>query len=273
MNSVLITGTSSGIGRAAVERFGAADWQVAATMISPDRAPEWSDHPRITRYPLDVTNDAQASDTIQTVIEDFGHLDVLVNNAGFGVFGAFEAASTEQIHEQFDTNLFGPMRTIRAVLPHFRSRGQGVIVNVSSGVGRMAMPMQSLYNTSKWALEGFTESLQYELRSLGISVKVVEPGNIRTNFFDAIQRTNVDDLPDYQPYQETVLEKLTELNKQGADPEIVADVIFEAATDSESSRLRYTAGSDASLFLTLRKFLPDRLFFWLVRSQLEPGTD
>jgi NAD(P)-dependent dehydrogenase (short-subunit alcohol dehydrogenase family) len=273
MNTVLITGTSSGIGRAAVQRFGAAKWQVAATMRSPDDAPEWAEHPRITRYPLDVTNETQARDTIRTVIDDLGHLDVLVNNAGIGVFGAFEGASDDQIHEQFDTNLFGPMRTIRAVLPHFRSRGQGVILNVSSGVGRMAMPMQSLYNASKWALEGFSEALQYELRSLGITVKMVEPGNVRTNFFDAMQRTDVDDLPEYQPYQDTVLENHTELNERGAGAEAVADVIFDAATDTESSQLRYTAGSDVSLFLTLRKFLPDRLFFWLVRSQLEPGSE
>jgi NAD(P)-dependent dehydrogenase (short-subunit alcohol dehydrogenase family) len=270
MNTVLITGTSSGIGRAAVERFAHANWQVAATLRSLDDVPEWGDHPNITRYPLDVTDEAQARDTIQAAIDDFGHLDVLVNNAGFGVFGAFEGATGEQIREQFDTNLFGPMRTIRAVLPHFRSREQGVILNVSSGVGRMGMPMQSLYNTSKWALEGFSESLQYELRPLGIQVKVVEPGNIRTNFFNAIQRTDPD--PDYQPYQDTVLANHTELNEQGADAEMVADVIYDAATDTRSSQLRYTAGSDVSFFLTLRNFIPDCLFFWLVRSQLEPTS-
>jgi NAD(P)-dependent dehydrogenase (short-subunit alcohol dehydrogenase family) len=272
LDTVLITGTSSGIGYEAVERFADAEWQVAATMRSPEDVPEWNDHPRVTKYPLDVTDGDQASGTIKKTIDDFGHLDVLVNNAGFGVFGAFEGATEQQIQEQFDTNLFGPMRTIRAVLPHFRSREQGVIVNVSSGVGRMGMPMQCLYNTSKWALEGFSESLQYELRPLGIQVKVVEPGNIRTNFFNAVEETDIDDLPDYQPYQDTVLANHTELNEEGADAEMVADVIFNAATDTGSSKLRYTAGSDVSLFLTLRKFIPDRLFFWLVRTQLEPDS-
>jgi NAD(P)-dependent dehydrogenase (short-subunit alcohol dehydrogenase family) len=183
MNTVLITGTSSGIGRAAVQRFAAADWQVAATLRPPTDVPEWAEHPQITRYPLDVTDGTQATDTIQAAIDDFGHLDVLVNNADFGVFGAFEGATEEQIREQFDTNLFGPMRTIRAVLANH-----------------------------------------------------------------------------------------TELNEQGGDAEMVADVIYDAATDTGSSQLRYTAGADVSFFLTLRNFIPDRLFFWLVRSQLEPSS-
>lgn len=135
----------------------------------------------------------------------------------------------------------------------------------------MSMPGQSLYNTSNWTPERFSGSLHSELRPLGISVKVVESRGIRTNFFNAVQHTDVDDLPSDQPYQDTVLHTHTELNADRAEPDMVAEVIFDGPTDADSSQLRDRAGLDASLFLTLRKLLPDRLFFWLVRSHLEPA--
>jgi len=269
MPTILITGSSAGIGKATAKLFASKGWQVAATMRKPEEETDLTKFETIKLYQLDVTQDEQTvSHVISQVLNDFKTIDVLVNNAGIGVFGAFESANFELIKKQFNTNLFGLMRVTKATLPHFRKRGKGVLVNVSSGVGRMAVPMQSLYNSTKFAIEGFSESLHYELKPLGIRVKVVEPGNIKTNFFDSLKIAENDELVEYKPYQDKVLANHFKLNNKGSTPEMVAEVIYRAAND-KSGRLRYPAGKDVSLFLKVRKILPDSLFFKLVRSQLE----
>jgi NAD(P)-dependent dehydrogenase (short-subunit alcohol dehydrogenase family) len=269
VKTVLITGSSSGIGKATAIRFARQGWRVAATMRNPEREEYPDNYPDIRSYALDVTQDEETiASIIQSIISDMGAIDVVVNNAGIGVFGVFEAADFAMIKKQFDTNLFGLMRVTQSILPHFRERRTGVIVNVSSGVGRIALPLQSLYNATKFAIEGFSESLQYELAPLGIRVKLVEPGNIKTKFFQSLNVIKNDKLPEYQSYHQKVLANHFKLDATGASPEMVARVIYHAAND-EAARLRYPAGKDVAGIIRIRKLLPERMFFRLVRSQLE----
>jgi short-subunit dehydrogenase len=272
MNTVLITGSSAGIGKATAKLFASKGWQVAATMRTLEKATDLHGIENIHIYTLDVTqNEKLVGNVVNKIINDLGSVNVLINNAGVGVFGAFEVADFNLIETQFDTNLLGLMRVTRAVLPYFRNQNSGTIINISSGVGRMALPMQSLYSASKFAIEGFSEALQYELNPLGIRVKIVEPGTIKTDFFGSLKIANNQQITAYQTYQERVITNHFKRDAQGAKPEMVAEVIYQAATD-RSVRLRYPAGKDVSLFLRLRKLLPDSLFFNLVRRQLEKDS-
>ena len=269
MKTVLITGASAGIGRATARLFASKGWQVAATMRKPERETELAKVKNIRLYKLDVTeSEQQVSRCVDAIVDNLKHIDALVNNAGIGVFGAFESADFELIQRQIETNVLGLMRVTKATLPHMRTQGAGVIVNVSSAVGRVSFPVQSLYNTTKFAVEGFSESLQYELRPLGIRVKVVQPGSIKTEFFNSLIVAKDDDLPEYHTYQEKVLANLRSLNAGGSSARKVARVIFRATRD-RSDRLRYIAGGDARLLLKMRKVLPDGLFFNLIRNLLE----
>jgi short-subunit dehydrogenase len=266
--TVVITGASIGIGKATAILFAQKGWNVVASMRSPEKEQDLRQYPNIELAKLDITDEANIHAFTEGVIKTYGKIDVLINNAGLGVFGVFEGATMEQIFNQFNTNVFGTMRMIKSFLPHFRQQKQGVIVNISSGVGKIGVPYQSLYNATKFSLEGFTEALQYELEPLGIHVKLVLPGNIKTNFFNALITTDVSQLPDYQRNQELALGSLVEMNQKGTTPQDVAEVIFKSATDG-SNRLRYLAGSDVKLFLRLRSLLPDGLFFKIIKSQIK----
>jgi short-subunit dehydrogenase len=269
MKTVLITGTSTGIGKVTAKLFASKGWQVAATMRTPEKEKELTNVKNIKLYSLDVTQDERnIFDTIKQITSDLQSIDVLINNAGIGVFGAFEATDFESIKKQFDTNVFGLMRVTRGMLPYFRDRGSGLIINITSGVGRIGLPVQSLYNSTKFAIEGFSESLHYELRPLGIRVKIVEPGNIKTDFFNSLIVAENQNISAYRAYQQKVMANHFKLDERGSKPKLVANVIYKAANDP-SDRLRYPAGNDVTFFLMLRKLLPDSLFFRLVRSQLE----
>jgi short-subunit dehydrogenase len=267
--TIIITGSSTGIGKSTAKYFAQNGWNVLATMRSPDKERELHEFPNISIHTMDVTSPDNIRQTIEHGIEHFGKIDVLVNNAGIGVFGAFEAASSNEISKQFDVNLFGMMNMVSAILPHYRKNGQGTIINISSGVGRIPMPMQTLYSSTKFAIEGFSESISYELASLGISVKIVLPGNVRTNFFKSLTITDTSHFPEYSAYQKKVIRNIQKLNEQSETiPDDVAAVIYKAATDGKN-KLRYTAGKDIALFSKVRKVLPDRLFMKIVKRQLE----
>ncbi|TYQ32016.1 SDR family oxidoreductase [Pseudanabaena sp. UWO310] len=268
--TVLITGASSGIGRATALYFQKQGWNVAATMRSPDREINRTDSlaklDRIVCIPLDVTNQTSIAEAIAAAIARFGTIDVLVNNAGYATLGVFEASTPEQIQRQFDTNVFGLMAVTRAILPHFRDRQQGVIVNVASIGGRVAFPLYSLYHATKWAVEGFSESLQHELLSFNIRVKIIEPGPIKTDFYErSSDRTSNAGFPEYQPFSDRVLSNLDRIGTTGAPPEVVAKTIYLASTD-KSWKLRYPADPLAKQLLFLRKILPDFLFTKIVRQ-------
>jgi len=182
MSSIVITGSSSGIGKATAKYFAEQDWQVAATMRQPQNEQELKHIAGISIYALDVTDEDSVAQAAEQILNDFGTVDVVLNNAGYAAAGPFEAAAPEQIERQFDTNVLGLMRVTQAFLPHFRANKTGLFLNVSSIGGLITYPFVSLYHSTKWAVEGFSESLSYELGELGAQVKIIEPGGVDTDF-------------------------------------------------------------------------------------------
>lgn len=267
--TVLITGTSSGIGKAAARHFAANGWNVIATMRTPEKEEELTQLDSVFVTKLDVQKPETISTAIQSGIEKFGTIDVLVNNAGYGEFGIFETISQEQVKTQFDINVFGVMDTIRMLLPHFRENKSGTIINISSGAGRFTLPLISMYAASKFALEGFSESLSFELSSLNIGVKIVEPGGSTTNFSNVSNQKSSSNLsiPDYDPFL-TVVGKMfgTLLDMQLATAEEVAAVIYDAATDGTDT-LRYIVGNeDFKRRMDARHTMPDQEYINSIKA-------
>lgn len=259
--TVLITGTSSGLGRAAAQNFQAQGWNVVATMRAPERETELNQLDRTLVTRLDV----QDADSIQAAVEAglarFGRIDALVNNAGYGAYGPLEATPFEKIRRQFDVNVLGLLATTQALLPHFRANRSGILVNVSSMGGRMAFPLGTLYHGTKFAVEGLSESLRYELAPLGIRVKVVEPGGMKTDFGGrSLDFSNDVTMEEYQPLIASVLGKLGPMMENGSSADDVAQIIYAAATDG-TDRLRYEAGADAVQILAHRRTTDDATFF------------
>ena len=199
-NTILITGASSGIGKATARLFHDKGWNVIATMRKPEADADLSalDNALVTR--LDVTDQASISAAVKTGIARFGRIDALLNNAGYGAWGPLEAFSDESIRRQYDTNVIGLLATMRAVLPHMRAAKAGVIVNISSIGGKMTFPLGSLYHGTKFAVEGISEALNYELEPIGIKMKIVEPGAIKTDFGGrSLDFANDESIQEYQP--------------------------------------------------------------------------
>ncbi|RSK37549.1 SDR family oxidoreductase [Hymenobacter metallilatus] len=267
MPTVLITGASSGIGKAAARLFAQRGWNVAATMRTPTKETELSQLPNVRLYPLDVTDSVSIEAALAAVLRDFGGLEVLVNNAGYGVDGVFEAMTDDTIARQFDTNVLGLMRCTRAVIPHFRQQGRGTIVQIASVGGRVTFPLYSIYHATKWAVEGFSESLQYELEPLGIKVKIIEPGAIKTDFYDRSREFVMRD--DLRPAYGSFVQKVEKVSQQAGaravGPEAVAATIFRAATDGKT-RLRYPIAYPANVLLPLRRLVSDGVFRRVVKS-------
>jgi NAD(P)-dependent dehydrogenase (short-subunit alcohol dehydrogenase family) len=269
--TVLITGSSTGIGKAAVDYFVSKGWNVAATMRSPEKAQGFTKADNLRLYALDVTDTSSIRKAIDQTIIDFGQIDVIVNNAGYGAVGIFEKATPEEIQKQFDTNVFGVMNVIREILPYFRKKKNGTIINITSMGGLITFPLYSLYHGTKWALEGFGESLQFELRPFNIKVKNVEPGAIKTDFYT--RSMNIFKNPainDYDQYEKVVFENTQSAEKNAPGPEVVAKKIFQAANDS-SFRIRYAVGGQGPLLLLMRKILPLGWFMGIVRMATEKG--
>ncbi len=270
MKTVLITGASSGLGRATALLFARSGWNVVATMRTPAAGAELAALERVLVTRLDVQDPASIEQAIAAGIARFGGIDVLVNNAGFGLFGLFEATPREKIREQFEVNVFGVMEVTRAVLPHFRQRRSGVIVNVSSGAGVFGLPMLSLYNASKFALEGFAESLSYELASQGVAVKLVEPGGVQDTGFStrsADEAALAAVPPGYEDFVASTarhFEDLRAARRSHADD--VAGVILEAASDG-SDRLRYVATPDIEPFVKARRETSEEAYMATMRAR------
>ena len=265
--TVFITGTSTGIGAAAVCLFAQHGWQVAATMRNPADA-KFQDLPNVRVYALDVTDAAAAPRAIGQAHADFGSLDVLINNAGYGLAGPFESATDAQIHDQFATNLFGVFAVTRAALPLMRAQQAGVIINVTSVGGRTAFPMNSLYHATKFGLDGFSESLWYELAPFGIRVKVVAPGGVATDFGTRSLKMTLDPADDHNPYVGQVRSVLAAFNERGgaaSTPEQIAEVLFTAATDG-TGQLRYIAGDDAKGILGAKNQMSEADFAAMIRN-------
>ena len=265
MNKViLITGASSGIGKETAKLFQTKNWKVAATMRVPEKAEDLQRIADVECFRLDVTDVDSIRKAIEDVLEKFGRIDAIVNNAGYALVGAFEAAATEQIEKQFQTNVFGLMNVCREILPYFREQKRGTIVNVASMGGRITFPLYSLYHATKWAVEGFSESLQYEVKPFNIKIKIIEPGPIKTDFYErSMDLTKKEGLTAYDSLIEKVMPNMQKACEDAPDGSIVAEVIYNAVTD-DSWKMRYAANS--KMILAARRFLPDRLFFGVIKS-------
>lgn len=273
--TVLITGTSSGLGKTAAKHFAARGWNVVATMRTPSAEAELvgADGVLVTR--LDVQDPDSIERAVAAGIARFGRIDALVNNAGFGLFGLFEATPREKVLEQFEVNVFGVMDVTRALLPHFRRNNGGTIINVSSGAGVFTLPMMSLYCASKFALEGLSESLSYELAAVGIAVKLVEPGRVvSTNFGkrSGAEAAGNAVLAVYEPFAARVSATFAALKaSRTATEEDVAQVIFAAATDG-TDRLRYVATEEIKPWVKARRETSETEYMAYMRSQLLPNS-
>lgn len=267
--TVLITGASSGIGKSIAQYFHTKGWNVAATMRKPSKEKELTSLERVKLFRLDVLEEHTIHDALEGAKEQFGTIDVVVNNAGYGLVGAFEASAQEQVKRQFDTNVFGLMNVTRAILPYFRERKSGTIINIASVGGRITFPLYSLYHGTKWAIEGFSESLQYELRQFGIKVKIVEPGAIKTDFYDrSMDLMEKKGLTAYDPYIDLAFSNIQEIGNKAPGPGIVAKKTYKAATDGRW-KMRYPVGSGAPTLLFIRRIIPNSWFFRAVRMVVE----
>ncbi len=262
--TVLITGASSGIGKRTAIYFHEKNWNVAATMRTPENEKELKKYGNISCFKLDVTDIDSIKSAIQSIKVKFGTIDVLVNNAAYSLTGAFEGATAEQIRDLFDVDVFGVMNVTREIIPVFREKEKGVIVNVSSLGGLIGMPLSSFYASAKWAVEGFSESIRFELLKLGIKIKIVEPGAINTNFASNAIIVRKDDVPSYAETLDKRLKGYEERRDRLNDPVVVSKEIYRAATD-KNDRLRYLAGSDAKTFWRIRKILPFPMFTALLK--------
>ena len=264
-NTILITGASTGIGKAAAELFFERGWNVVATMRMPKS--ERND-PRWLVTKLDVTDAASISNALNEAIAKFGRIDALVNNAGYGLVGTFESMTEDKIQRQFETNVFGLMRVSRAVLPHFRKNKAGTLINVASMGGRLTFPFYSVYHATKWAVDGFSESLSFELEAIGVKVKIIEPGAIKTDFYDrSADFTHDRGLTEYNGIVDKAIPRMNKVSVKAAAPKIVAEAIYAAATDN-SSKLRYVVGSDAKSLLAVRAIIPNSAYRSMIKGAL-----
>ena len=270
--TIFITGASSGIGKATSLLFASKGWNVVATMRSPEKETELSLLNGILLLEADVTDITSISKAMDQGIKKFGQIDVLLNNAGYGQQGIFEAVSPEKIRQQFEVNVFGLMETTRAILPHFRSKKTGTVINITSGVGRVTVPLVSIYAASKFAVEGFSESLSYELESQNIKVKIVEPGYIATPFYQRAKAEFAFDpqLEGYQKFQGDMSTLFTSFESmETAVAEDVAATVFLAATDG-THHLRYVIGPDLQPMIDLRSQGSDQQYIEAMRRQFMP---
>ncbi|MGF4046226.1 oxidoreductase [Paenarthrobacter nitroguajacolicus] len=257
----LVTGATAGIGKATAIALAAAGFQVVGTGRNTARVAAPAG---VTYLDLDVTSDESVASVVEQVIDQFGNIDVLVNNAGVGATGAAEEFSVAQTQDVFDINVYGVMRMTKAVLPYMRAQGQGRIINVSSLSGFVPSPFMSVYTSTKHAVEGYSESLDHEVREHGVRILLVQPGPINTPFAaNAVQADAP--LPLYASGRRTFDEVFAKEASGGDDPAVVAKVIVAAATD-RNPKLRRTAGSAAARISVLRRVVPARSFDRVVRK-------
>ena len=266
-NTVLITGASSGIGKATAIKFQAAGWNVVATMRSPEKETELTELDNVLVTRLDVTDTDSINAAVAASVDRFGQIDALVNNAGYGAYGPLEVFSMDSIRRQFDTNVIGLLEVTKAVLPLFRKQRSGFIVNISSIGGRMTFPLGTLYHGTKFAVEGISEALHFELADFGVKVKIVEPGAIATDFGGrSFDFQNDESLTEYQGTVQKLFAGFGSVADSASPPSLVADVIFTSVTDGTDT-LRYTAGPDAAELMANRSALDDATFIGGLKAQ------
>jgi NAD(P)-dependent dehydrogenase (short-subunit alcohol dehydrogenase family) len=273
--TMLITGASSGIGKEAAKIFAAHGWNVVATMRSPEKEQDLvpSDNMMLTR--LDLQNAASIQEAVGQTLKKFGRIDLLVNNAGYGQYGLLEEVPPEKIWQQFETNVFGVIELMRASLPTMRRQRGGMIINVGSGGGIYGVPAMSFYSASKFALEGFSEAVSYELASQNIVLKLIEPhGGVTATNFNARVAEDSGDVRAVADYDQFKADMREAYSRTAAASSIssrdVALEIYKAATDG-SRRLRYFIGVDSRGFLNAKQTLRDQEYIEFMRSYFRSG--
>jgi len=236
MKTIFITGASTGLGKAAAKLFAAKGWKVIATMRKPENETELNQLENITLLPLDVTDPAQVTATAQKAIA-LGNIDVVFNNAGYGLMGPLESTTDEQLVRQLNTNLLGVIRVTLAFIPYFREKQSGLFISTTSIGGLITFPFCSVYHATKWALEGWSESMAFELKKIGVGIKTVSPGGIKTDFLSRSA-----DMTAHPAYKKWVQKMFAGFNEDHfSSAEQIAEVVYEAATDGRD-KLRYVAG-------------------------------
>jgi NAD(P)-dependent dehydrogenase (short-subunit alcohol dehydrogenase family) len=270
--TIMITGTSSGYGKAIAELFLARGWNVLATMRRPDPSVFEGAGGRPKILPLDVTDAGSIAAAIAEGVAHFGAIDVLVNNAGIGLASAVEATPDDVVREIFETNSFGVIATCRAIIPQMRRQRHGVIVNVTSSAAIGPMPLVAVYTASKSAVEGFTESLSYELHPFGIAARLVEPGYAPTTSFTANGGPRMRGLipADYGDFAQACFARMADYPTPYCTETEVAEATYAAATD-EGRRIRYPAGPDSKLLADLRWSTSEEHYLSRMRAMFEPA--
>jgi NAD(P)-dependent dehydrogenase (short-subunit alcohol dehydrogenase family) len=270
----VVTGSSTGIGYETSLILSRNGYLTYATMRNLNKSENLKSVVTKKNLPiqikqLDVTDDISVKNAIQAISSEAGRIDVLVNNAGYGLNGAFEDLAVDEIRAQYETNVFGLIRTTQAVLPIMRRQKSGTIVNISSGAGRFGFPSGSAYASTKFAVEGLSESMSYELEPFGIRVVIVEPGVIRTNFFDGlvVAKKSKDPNSPYSQIMQKVAAGFEEMMKNASSPELVAEVVLNAIRDKNPS-LRYLAGSDVEAWLGGKRKVADEELYKMMKQNL-----
>ena len=268
----IVTGSSSGIGFETSLLLARSGYVTFATMrdlrkggllkkiVIKEEIP-------LTVSPLDVTDQYSVSKGIGSIFRKAGRIDILINKSGYGLTGAFEDLSIEEIRSQYETNFFGLIRTTQAVLPIMRDQKSGIIINISSGLGRFGIATNSAYVSSKFAVEGLTESISYELEPFGIRTIIIEPGIIKTNFLNSskLARKARDPNSPYKNFMQNSEKGINKLNESGQDPGIVANIIKESIEDT-NPRLRYLAGKDVEQIMEIKNKLSDEDFHSMLKK-------
>jgi NAD(P)-dependent dehydrogenase (short-subunit alcohol dehydrogenase family) len=263
--TIFITGSSSGLGRATAKLFASKGWAVIATMRNPEKETELNKLSGVTLMALDITDPQQIGSVAKTVIAS-GGADVVFNNAGYGLAGPLEGLTDDQIMRMVNTNMMGAIRTTKAFVPHFREKRAGLFINTTSIGGLMTVPFNSIYHATKWALEGWSESMAFELNQFGIGMKTVSPGGMKTDFFTRSFDTGRH--PAYDALVSKVMAAVTDPKQMEtySTPEQIAEVVYEAATDGQD-QLRYVAGADAKASYAMRLQMGDEAFRKAINQQ------
>jgi len=265
--TILITGASSGIGKETAKLFQSKGWNVIVTMRNPENESELKQLENVLVVKLDVLDLDSIQNAFAEGVQKFGSIDVLLNNAGYGAYGPLEAFSRDQVLRQFNTNVIGLLDVTKTVLPHFRQNKKGIIINISSIGGKMTFPLGSLYHGTKFAVEGISESLSYEVAQFGGQVKIVEPGMIATDFSGrSLVFSNDENLTEYQNLVNSLMAAMPTMTENASPASVVAEVIFKAATDG-TDQLRYTAGEDSKMLMANRQQYDDATFMSGIKSQ------
>ena len=268
----VVTGSSSGIGFEIALTLARNGFQTYATMRNLARSENIKSIATKENLPihieqLDVTDNKSVTNAIQAIVSKADRIDVLVNNAGYALTGAFEDLAIEEIKAQYETNLFGLIRTTQAVLPIMRKQKSGTIVNISSGAGRFGYPTGSAYVSTKFAVEGLSESMAYELEPFGIKVILVEPGVIKTNIANGMVIAKKSQNPN-SPYSQIMQKMSTSFEhmlENASSPDLVAKVVLQAVT-SENPSLRYLAGKDVEMWVEAKRNMSDDEFYKMMKQ-------